>query len=339
MSESQKRTDSFSRVPALEQLLEELNSNLADANQKYLTDSSEKFPKIFLVGPLRSGTTLLMQWLATTGLVAYPTNLLSRFYGAPLVGARIQQLLTDPVYNFRNEILDFQSEISFRSENGKTKGALAPNEFWYFWRRFLPFSELDYLPAGQLKKQADLDGLRDELNALANIFQKPFAMKAMIMNQNIAQLAEQFDKALFLWIRRPPVFNIQSALEARKRQHGDMRQWYSFKIREYPELKDLEPLESVAGQIAATNCSIERAMTSLPEVNKLVIHYEEFCQDPERAYHDVVSHIERLHGERQKIWPSYKGEKCFYSTNVWRLEEYSQLDAEQAYAKYFARYA
>ena len=102
-----------------------------------------------------------------------PTNLLSRFYGAPLVGAKIQQLLTDPRYDFRDEILDFSSPIDFTSRNGKTRGALAPNEYWYFWRRFLPFDVLDYMPDDALKARGDLTGLRDELNALANIFGDP----------------------------------------------------------------------------------------------------------------------------------------------------------------------
>lgn len=84
-------------------------------------------------------------------------------------------------------------------------------------------------------------------------------MKAMIMNQNITELAEQFDKALAVWIRRDPIFNIQSALEARKRQYGDIQTWYSFMIKEYPKLKDLDTLESVAGQIAAINCTVETA--------------------------------------------------------------------------------
>src|SRR5690606_6790054 len=137
--------------------------------------SEERYSKIFVVGALRSGTTLLTQWLADSGMVAYPTNLLSRFYAAPLVGAKIQLLLTDPRYNFRNEILDFNGEINFSSENGKTQGALAPNEFWYFWRRFLPFDEFDYMPPEELRQRANLEGFRDELNALANIFNKPFA--------------------------------------------------------------------------------------------------------------------------------------------------------------------
>lgn len=279
MADSENRTEKYARVSALETFLKDLNGNLASANENYLVDLTERFSKIFLMGPHRSGSTLFLQWLANTGLVAYPTNILSRFFGAPLVGAKIQQLLTDPRYNFRNEILDFNSDITFSSDNGKTKGALAPNEFWYFWRRFLPFDELDYMPADALKQQANLAGFRDELNALANVFEKPFAMKAMIMNQNIPELAEQFEKSLFIWIRRDPVFNIQSALEARKRQFGDINTWYSFKIKEYSDLKDLDPLESVAGQIAAINGSVAQGIAALPDHKKLVVQYEDFASD------------------------------------------------------------
>ena len=183
MAAPENRTEKYERVPALEALLKDLNGNLASANESYLENSADRFPKIFLMGPLRSGTTLFMQWLANSGLVAYPTNLLSRFFGAPLVGAKIQQLLTDSRYNFRDEILDFSSESNYSSDNGKTKGALAPNEFWYFWRRFLPFDDLDYMPSNELWQKANLSGFRDELNALANIFEKPFAMKASQLRQ------------------------------------------------------------------------------------------------------------------------------------------------------------
>ena len=47
----------------------------------------------------------------------------------------------------------------------------------------------------------------------------------MIMNQNLPLLSSLFDKALFVWIKRDPVFNVQSALEARRRRrrkHVDM---------------------------------------------------------------------------------------------------------------------
>ena len=334
MSAPENRTAKFTRVSALEMLLEDLNSNLSGANEKYLEECSERFSKIFVMGPLRSGTTLFTQWLASSGLVAYPTNLLSRFFGAPLVGAKIQRLLTDPQYNFRNEILDFNSEIHFSSDNGKTKGALAPNEFWYFWRRFLSFDELDYMPPDELQQKASLPRFRDELNALANIFEKPFAMKAMIMNQNIPELAEQFEKPLFIWIRRDPIFNIQSALEARKRQYGDINTWYSFKIREFPELKNLDPLESVAGQIAAINRSVEQGISDLHESQKLVVQYEDFCQRPEHYFYEITRRLVEQGDLSESAVPDYRGERRFSNTNAWRLEEYSLEEAFSAYERF-----
>ena len=90
MAAPENRTEKYARVSALEALLKDLNGNLASANENYLENSAEQFSKIFLMGPHRSGSTLFMQWLASSGLVAYPTNLLSRFFGAPLVGAKIQ---------------------------------------------------------------------------------------------------------------------------------------------------------------------------------------------------------------------------------------------------------
>ena len=334
MAATENRTEQYTRISALETLLEDLNSNLACANKNYLKDTAERFTKIFLVGPHRSGSTLFMQWLANSGLVAYPTNLLSRFFGAPLVGAKIQQLLTDPRYNFRNEILDFNAEINFSSDNGKTMGALAPNEFWYFWRRFLPFDELDYMPPDELRNKANLTGLRNELNALANIFEKPFAMKAMIMNQNIPELAEQFEKSLFIWIHREPVFNIQSALEARIRQYGDISTWYSFKIKEYPQLKELNPLESVAGQIAATNRAIAQGLAELPDDKKLVIPYEDFCQQPEYYFNEIISRVLAQGGISKAGDTEYTGAPSFSNSNSWRIREYSQIEAGLAYKKF-----
>lgn len=332
-----ERVSVFSKNENLENLLQELSLLLENGNAQLLErESDERYTKVFVVGALRSGTTLITQWLAHSGLVAYPTNLLSRFYGAPLVGAKIQQLLTDSRYNFRNEILDFNSEIFFSSENGKTKGALAPNEFWYFWRRFLPFDDVDYLPPEELRQKGNMIGLRDELNALANIFERPFAMKAMIMNQNIPELAENFNKSLFIWIRRDPAFNIQSALEARKRQYGDINAWYSFKIKEYSGLKKLPALESVAGQIAAINQSVEDGLSRLPESQKLIVSYEDFCQAPEVFFNKVVAKMREQDGIDKDAIPEYTGQNFFSNTNTWRLKEFSYEEAAAAYAKTYA---
>jgi len=278
-----ERTDAFRRNPSLEDLLSTVNGLLSSSEQAALAKYSgvgKEHPLVFVMGPLRSGTTLFMQWLAETGLAAYPTNLLSRFYGAPVIGAQIQLLLTDPRFNFRNEILDFTQSIEFESENGKTHGALAPNEFWYFWRRFLPFGELDWLPDEELLRVVDRAMLVSELTTLTRVFDKPFALKGMILNYNIPFLDALFPQAVFIQIQRDPVANVASILQARERQLGSREAWYSFKIREYPKLKQLEPIMQAAGQLRCIERAVTRGMKHAAESRKLVVQYENFCQQP-----------------------------------------------------------
>lgn len=288
----EQRTSSFQRNVSLEKLLTIIN-NAFICSEKSLINSltSDPHPLIFIMGPLRSGTTLFMQWLASTGLVAYPTNLLSRFYGAPVTGAYIQLLLTDPRYNFRNEILDFNTSIDFSSENGKTRGALSPNEFWYFWRRFLPFGEIDWLPDDELIKVVDYNELASELIDLTRVFEKPFAMKGMILNYNIPFLDLLFEKALFVQIKRDLYTNVASILEARKRQLGSETKWYSFKIPEYPQLKSLEPIEQAIGQVYYINKAVDEGISKLANERRLIVKYEDFCNNPATFFYELCKKL------------------------------------------------
>ncbi len=286
-AEEKKRAATFRRNAQLENMLGSLNGMLACAEEQLLEKSSvlgPDYPVIFIMGPLRSGTTLFTQWLANSNVIAYPSNLLSRFYGAPVIGAQIQLLLTDPRFNFRNEILDFNNPIFFESDNGKTRGALAPNEFWYFWRRFLPFHKLDWLPDKELFRVVDQEKLVSELTTLTRVFGKPFALKSMILNYNIPFLNAIFKKAIFIQIKRDPVTNVASILDARKRQLGSEKEWYSFKIPEYPQLKDLDPVTQSAGQLHYINSAVTKGMATVDESRKLVILYEEFCKNPHKIF-------------------------------------------------------
>jgi hypothetical protein len=229
-----------------------------------------------------------MQCLAHSGIAAYPSNLLSRFYSAPAIGAQIQLLLTDSRYNYRNEMLGFESSILFESENGKTTGALAPNEFWYFWRRFLPFQELDWLSDEELFRVVDKDALVQELTTLTRVYDKPFALKSMILNYNIPFLNAIFEKALFIQLKRDPVTNVASVLDARKRQLGSEKEWYSFKIPEYPKLKGLDPITQSAGQVHYINSAVTKGMAALDQPRKLVVQYEDFCESPGDVFDELA---------------------------------------------------
>ena len=308
MNLSNTRTPTFRRNDLLEQLLEELSHDLLPAEERMASHYRQRkadYPFIWVMGPLRSGTTLFMQWLANTGIVAYPTNLLSRFYHAPIIGAKIQLLLTDPRYNFRDELGEFVRQIEYISENGKTSGVLAPNEFWYFWRRFLADPKRDVWSDEELRQSMDAKTMVAELVGISDVFQKPFAAKCMLFNYNIPFLDSLFDKVLFVQLKRDPITNVASILEARKRQLGSENAWYSFKIPEYPLLKDKDPLTQSAGQLFYINKAVTQGMSTLHESRKLIVEYEAFCKNPRNIFEQITGKLGMKHcGE-------YRGPEAF----------------------------
>lgn len=99
-------------------------------------------------------------------------------------------------------------------------------------------------------------------------------------------------------------------------------------------LKDLDPLHSVAGQIAATNIAIEKAQKSIPPEDWLSIPYEKFCDAPATVY-DEISRLLCAKESASDI-PPYAGVRNFRNSNVWKLAEFSRPDAERAYETMYA---
>ena len=279
------RQQAFQRNERLEDLLKELNGLLGDAEKRIdILPEKPAYPVVLVVGAPRSGTTLLVQWLAASGLFAVPTNLLSRFFGAPYIGARIQQLLTDPAYNHQNELGDpAVMAIDYSSNVGKTKGMLQPNEFWYFWRRFIPNTDPEWITADQ-ERLIDGPGLLAGIAAIETAFLKPFATKGIILQYNLTCLQRLLGNVLIIHTRRQPFFNIQSLLKARRDYFGDENRWFSVKPREYDLLKDLDPVAQVAGQVYFTCQSIEGELATMNECYGLAVDHESFCASPEVFY-------------------------------------------------------
>jgi len=306
---TQARTTSFSRNSELEKLLKDINSALWTAEEKILGNyPALRFPLLLVMGPIRSGTTLFMQWMANTGVVAYPTNLLARFYRAPILGAKIQLMLTDSRYSFRDELIELARVVEYQSENGKTRGVLAPNEFWYFWRRFLSEHDRDVWMDRELAAAMDVQTMKAELAGIMDVFNMPFILKGMLFNYNIRYLDTIFDKVIFIRMERDPASNIESILDARRRQFGTAEAWYSFGIPEYEELKMLEPAEQAAGQVYYINRAIDEGLRGVADSRKLTVRYEEFCDDPRLVYEMLVS---KLAENGCPVSPGYRSEKRF----------------------------
>jgi hypothetical protein len=325
------RQNAYQRNPSLENLINELNEILGPVEEQIISHyNMPRYPVVLIIGLPRGGSTLLMQWLAYTSHFAYPTNIMSRFYKAPAIGAKIQRLLTDQQYNFKNELTDIEQRTPFTSDLGKTQGSLEPNEFWYFWRRFIPTVELRCLENNELDKVMDQQMLA-ELAAIEDVFNKPLLLKGLMLELNLPFFSNLFDNVIFLYVKRDPFYNIQSLLEARVKYYGTREKWYSIKPREYTDIMNLSPIDQVAGQVFYTLKGIDAGVRKLNPNRWLMVNYEQFCADPKRIFDRLLN---RFSDQGYDFDWQYTGPDKFQHTNQVRLPESDVKKIILAYKKF-----
>jgi hypothetical protein len=311
--ENYKRAQNHKKNLNLENIFPELEKILGPAESLLLKGIEKpKLPIIFIVGCARSGTTLIYQFLASLGVFCYPSNLLSRFYYAPYIGARIQQLLVD--YDKKEEIFRDKNGIGFNSELGKTFGALAPHEFWYFWNRFFLFKNKQQLSIHNLKL-VDTQTFLKELAAIQTVFEKPLVMKAMNMNWHIPFLAGLNENIHFLFVKRKTEYNAQSLLLTRKKFFGDYKQWYSFKPPNYDHLIVKGFVEQVVEQVKSTNDAINEGLKKIDKSSFTIVEYEKFCESPLKEIKSIFHNLEIK-------FPKGNDKKIFLSKNEVQIENH-----------------
>lgn len=305
------RSERFARDTQLMEALTELNDLLGAVPRPVC--SGFQFPVVFVVGCPRSGTTLMMQWLASLGAFAYPSNLVARFYANPYVGVRIQQVLH--TFDKKKQIFPEQkSDHAYASAYGHTSGALEPSEYWYFWRRFFHFGEIQKIEDFYSGRH-DLNGFVSELALMEKAFGLPLAMKALIINWNLDDLYKLFDRCLFIDVNRKAEDNAESLYFSRQAFFNDTEKWYSFKPPEYEWLKALHPLEQVAGQVHYTRKAIKDGLAKVPTTSVLQVNYEAFCEAPRVVYDELVSCMQSM-GYNM---PMYAGCESFKNNRQTRL--------------------
>ncbi len=308
------RISGFRHNAKLNALLKEVNGLIAACQEKVNRQYARpQFPLLLLMGAPHSGTTLFMQWLAESQQWGYPSNAIARFHAAPYLGARIQQMLIENDYF--GQISDFKKTEPFTSTMGLTTGALAPHEFWYFWRRFFPLEPDADIVLPEKLPLVDVASLNRELATLEAALEKPLAMKGMLLNWNIPFLNEAFEKVIFVNLKRNPAYVVQSMLEGRQKYFGTESLWYSFKPPEYAWLKDLPPVEQVAGQIHFIRQAVDAGIAQVGSERALTLHYEDFCQNPASVWAALV---EKMAGMGYAMRAKYAGPDRFVAANTVR---------------------
>ncbi|ALM53721.1 sulfotransferase [Halomonas huangheensis] len=292
LKHSGRRTVHFRPNDNLAALIKELQAYLSPAQEKVnLSFKSPEKPIIGVIGCPRSGTTFLTQLLISSGAVSYPSNLMSRFAYAPYMGALIQQLLLNPDYDLGSEFSDLRSSSDFSSNVGKTTGALGISEFFHFWRRFTPNHDPGHIDESNLDR-VDIEGMRKELASIEAVFGKPLMSKAMMLQYNIDFFAENFPEIKFIYIKRDPLYLMQSIKQARIKYYGDESVWWSVKPKEYDFLKDASPDHQVAGQVLFTHQAIMNKARNLSPDRFMAVDYEEVCAKPKQFLHQLSEQFE-----------------------------------------------
>lgn len=251
--------------------------------------TSLQYPPVFIVGVARSGTTLLYQYLAALGAFSYPSNITSRFYASPYIGSLMHKLFID--LDDKEEF--FTKKNDFDSKLGKTKGASAPHEFWYFWRKYFKYREIQKLSESELS-DIKIGEFINDLAAMESVFKKPILMKAMIANWNLDFLYKEIPKSFFLFVKRDTLLNMHSIYKARLEFFNNADEWYSFKPTEYEQIKNRSIYSQIAGQVIFTNKAIEKQLVKFSDERKMVIDYENFCENPIEVFNKVKARLNVL---------------------------------------------
>lgn len=302
----------------IENIFGAVNDHLYDLETQLVSGYTEpQYPTIFICGPPRSGTTLLMQLVIACFKVGYVNNLMARFWKVPYIGAVLA-----------HELRQRQPHRSpeFVSELGATYGYEGPHEFGFFWQYWFPYNETHQTSEEDLQKQ-DKPRFRQELAAMESIFDAPLAFKnGIVLSLNIPTLATLFPKAVFLVCQREPVYVAQSILQSRMKTQRDKETWWSVKPQEYTWLKTFPYSEQIAGQVYYTEKRIHKSLATLAPHRFLTLNYHHVCTNPTQQMERIQTLVDQAGYQLQ---PTGFQPITFDNTNAQKLpdKEFQQLQA------------
>ena len=333
----------YKKNQSLDDYLRVLTDVLRPAEDRLLDDlvaCESGLPTVIKIGSPRVGGTLLTQWASSGNLFYNPTNLHSRFYAVPIVGAIINKLIGDPSLDYRDEFSDVCRELSFDSSIGKTAGLLAPHEFWYFWRHFLHISDVPELN-GMFLEKSDFSGFGKSLKAIQRVEGKSLFLKGHLVNFQLEAFDSKMSDMIYFHLKRSILDTARSLYKARIEWTGSADNWFSHKPPEYTRLKDLDPCYQVVGQIYFIEREMQRVAPLLGD-RYLSVNYVDFCSQPSEVYVQLAERMNSL--AHDQVQPHYDGPQGFIASKKsdrlldvklqealsYFIKEYGEVDTYEA---------
>ena len=240
-------------------------------NQKH----ESTYCPIFIIGAPRSGSTILYQMLTHTLDCLYIDNLIYIFFNNLPFGFWV----SDKIYGKR-------SHNSFHSKHGNTNSWHSPSECGGFWYRWFP-KEKDFVDYGELS-ECSISAVRSNINSIMNKYEKNIIFKNLNAGLRIRVIKEIFPNAKFIFIRRDPLYTVQSLFIARKKKSISDMAWWSIKPRNYKEINKLSIYEKLTSQVFHIEQQIVQDLKAVSPENVFVIDYVDY----NARFHELEAFIE-----------------------------------------------
>ncbi|RME33422.1 MAG: hypothetical protein D6786_07750 [Gammaproteobacteria bacterium] len=224
-------------------------------------------PPLFILGPPRSGTTLLYQ-VVTHGLeVGYPGRPFEYLHGMPNLLCRLfPRSMRDP-------------EPCFRSEYGSIPGRRAPTEHPGLWYRWFPEDpEQGHFVPPDGVDPSTLSAISAQLASMSLILGLPMVFKNVYLDMVAGVLARLDPPPRFLRIHRDRVEVAESLLRARRRQASPGR-WWSVRPPGYRQWLGRPPWQQVTWQAYMTEELLDRQLGPCAD-RCMEVSYDDLCRDP-----------------------------------------------------------
>lgn len=237
------------------------------------------YPPVFIVGAPRSGSTLLMQLLASGLEIGYMSNAHCRWHSAPAMFERRNHPATDG------------PDSAFESRYGRTDGSAGPAECGDYWYRFFPRSP-HYAREVDATTQRRL---RSSLGRFGDAWQRPTVWKNLYCSLRLRPIAAAVPEALFIVISRDLADNARSLLAGRMKMHNAYDTWFSAEPPNVDELRHLPPADQVVQQVRSVLSTIDADARVIGRDRFVEISYEDVCARPADAVNQIATFMQQ-HG-------------------------------------------
>jgi hypothetical protein len=223
-------------------------------------------PMLLIVGPPRSGTTLVYQVAVRRLPVSYPTNLSALFPRAPISAQ----------HRFQGRAKRSGGEP--RSYYGQTRRLDDANDAFHLWDRWLGTER--YTGPDHIEPDA-LVAMRRFFHAWHATFPAPFVNKNNKNTDSLALLAAALPNARFLVVRRDPLETLQSLLVARRVVQGDASHAWGLRSRDASGGDALAPVRAVCDQLVEIEERMRADLATIDDARSLEVTYAQFCTNPD----------------------------------------------------------